>query len=154
MDFLGVNKFIKKYLSNDENFLIELEENFKIKKIISGEVLDTKHFSYYINDGLIASDINLENFVFTFENNNKENKLFFDYTFSFIIDYFAFYDTGCSNQKFYVVEDSELVCIEYNQLINILEKYNLSVKFEQILIEFEKNKIKRELYNKMLKLDF
>ena len=150
--------FIKKYLINNEFFLSDIKDISIIKKFSPGDILDIVNYIYYINSGSIdckkvLKNQNISNYerILNFYNKGKD-KLFFDYSFCFISNYFMSSSNKDIYQEFVVAEKSELMLFEYSELKLLIEKYNILEKFTEILDEFEKNRIKKEIYKILLEL--
>ena len=153
MYYVGFRYFIEKYLMNNENFILDLEGISTIKRFFPGDVLNTQRYTYFINFGRVDSiPYTKHKQTMNFYNKGKD-KLFFDYSFSFISNYLTFKTNKKMKESFVVVEESELILFEYSELKVLIEKYDILEKFSQILQEFDRNKVKKIIYRALLQLE-
>lgn len=153
MKFIELKEFVEKYITTEKNIWYALESILHIKTYPKGEILKVNNFIYFINSGFIKCKKNSEiNQVLNFYN-CKRNKMFFNYSFCFVTDYLSLVKKEKRKQTFLVMEDSELILIDYSKLKFLSYKYKELEKFEEILLEFEKNRIKKEIYKLLLEID-
>lgn len=151
MKFNQLKEFIEKYVTTNKTTWKVLETSLCVKNYSKGEILKMNNFIYFINSGLIISKKHSENSHILNFYNNKE-KIFFNYSFCFVTDYLELTKKGKLKQTFFVIEDCELVLIDYSKLVYLSKTHNELKKFEEILLEFEKNRIKKEIYKLLLKV--
>lgn len=151
MKFNQLKEFIKKYVTTNKTTWNVLKSSLSIKNYSKGEILKVNNFIYFINSGVIVSKKNSENNQILNFYNDKE-KIFFNYSFCFVTDYLELTKKGKLKQTFFVIEDCELVLIDYSKLVYLSKTYKELKRFEEILLEFEKNRIKKEIYKLLLKV--
>lgn len=153
MKFVQLKEFVEKYITTDKKTWNAIELILCIKTYTKGEILKVDNLIYFINSGFIKCKKKSEiNQTLDFYN-CKKNKMFFNYSFCFVTDYLNLTKKEKLKQTFIVIEDSELVLIDYSKLRILAYKYKELQKFEEILLEFERNRIKKEIYKLLLEID-
>lgn len=153
MKFIELKEFVEKYVTTDKESWHALESILYIKTYYKGEILKVDNLICFINSGFIKCKKSSEiNQILDFYN-CKKNKMFFTYSFCFVTDYLELAEKEKRKQTFFVMEDSELILIDYSKLKLLSYKYKELEKFEEILLEFERNRIKKEIYKLLLEID-
>ncbi|MDD3056361.1 MAG: hypothetical protein PHE16_10860 [Aliarcobacter sp.] len=148
---IGLREFIQKYISQNEKVWYSLESILKIQTYSQNDVLDLNNFIYFINSGHIKATLDSNQKLDFY--NYKKDMMFFNYSFCFVSDYSNLVKKEKSKRTFYFTENCELILIEYSKLKLLSDKYKELEKFEKILLEFERNRIKKQIYKLLLEID-